>query len=364
MGNLILNSLEIHNFRGFEHLTIERLGRVNLIVGRNNIGKSSLLEALQLFARRGSPKLIKEMLEERDESGIYSLARFPGSTLLPSPELFPSTVIESVLPGFGYLFYGRKMTPLLPIQIGPVRSPDATLTIQVGSFDHLNTDSDFGPRFAIHLGKQQIMNVGSASMLAGLLIVEPAPFITSLFIPPNGLDRELIGRLWDGIALSSQEKDVVSSLRIIAPGIESLGIIGDPGSGPGRIPIVRISGIDEPVPLRSLGDGMQRIFAITLALVNVKNGMLLIDEFENGIHYSALIDLWQHIFQLAHRLNVQVFATTHNWDCIEGFQKAAQENTQEEGVLIRLALKDDDVISTIFDERKLAIATREQIEVR
>lgn len=364
MGNLILSSLEIRNFRGFEHLAIERLGRVNLIVGRNNIGKSSLLEALQLYARRGSPKLIKEMLEERDESGMYSLARFPSSTLFPSPELFPGTVIESVLPGLGYLFYGRKLTLSSPIQIGPVRSPEATLSIQVGAFDNLNTDSDFGPRLAIHLGEQQIMNVGSASMLAGLLNVEPSPFITSLFIPPNGLDREFIGRLWDGIALSSQEKDVVSSLRIIAPGIESLGIIGDPGSVSGRIPIVRISGIDEPVPLRSLGDGMQRIFALTLTLVNVKNGVLLIDEFENGIHYSVQTELWQLIFHLAHRLKVQVFATTHSWDCIEGFLKAAQESTQEEGVLIRLALKGDDVISTIFDERKLAIATREQIEVR
>ena len=54
MSNLILNSLEIRNFRGFQHLTIERLGRVNLIVGKNNIGKSNLLEALQLYASRAS----------------------------------------------------------------------------------------------------------------------------------------------------------------------------------------------------------------------------------------------------------------------------------------------------------------------
>jgi hypothetical protein len=41
MGNLILNSLEIQRFRGFRHLQIERLGRVNLIVGKNNIGKTN-----------------------------------------------------------------------------------------------------------------------------------------------------------------------------------------------------------------------------------------------------------------------------------------------------------------------------------
>jgi len=67
MGNLILDSLEIRNFRGFQHLTIERLGRVNLIVGRNNIGKSNLLEALQLYASKGSLDLVWDILRARDE---------------------------------------------------------------------------------------------------------------------------------------------------------------------------------------------------------------------------------------------------------------------------------------------------------
>src|SRR5437868_6617271 len=130
------------------------------------------------------------------------------------------------------------------------------------------------------------------------------------------------------------------------------------------IPTVKIAGIDEPLPLRSLGDGMQRMLGIALALVNTRDGMLLIDEIENGIHYSAQLDLWRLIFRLAHRLNVQVFATTHSWDCIEAFQKAAQENEKEEGVLIRLSSRKGEIGVTLFDEEELGIATREQIEVR
>src|SRR6266849_7306838 len=72
MSTLILNSLEIRGFRGFRQLQIERLGRVNLIVGKNNVGKSSLLEALQLYAHRGSPRLIWELLVARDESRYSS----------------------------------------------------------------------------------------------------------------------------------------------------------------------------------------------------------------------------------------------------------------------------------------------------
>ena len=235
------------------------------------------------------------------------------------------------------------------------------------------------PRFVIQIDNQPKINYP--------LRVDPSSLLSSefeeigcVFVSADGLNRDgergidLVD-LWDGVALTPLENEVLNSLRIIAPGVEGLNFLGDTQSVRletrkdvvsylRRIPTVRVVGIDEPIPLRSLGDGMQRMLGIILALVNAKDGMLLIDEIENGIHYSIQQELWQLIFQLAHRLNVQVFATTHSWDCIEGFQKAAQEDVQEEGMVIRLSLKGDEVIATLFDERKLAIATREQIEVR
>src|SRR5713226_8100994 len=105
MGTLLLNSLEIRNFRGFDHLQIERLGRVNLIVGKNNIGKSSLLEALQLYACRAtSPTCIWELLKVRNE-----ISR-------------PFVNVGDMLAALKYLFYGRMpIRPgLEPIQIGPI----------------------------------------------------------------------------------------------------------------------------------------------------------------------------------------------------------------------------------------------------
>ncbi len=110
---------------------------------------------------------------------------------------------------------------------------------------------------------------------------------------------------------------------------------------------------------------MNRLFGITLALVNSGDGVLVLDEIENGLHYSVLPEVWRFIFQVARRLNVQVFATTHSWDCIEAFQMAAAEDEQEEGVLVRLRQNSKgDVEAIVFDERRLAIITRDQIEVR
>ena len=263
MCNLILNSLEIRNFRGFRHLQIERLGRVNLIVGKNNVGKSNLLEALQMYARRAStPAIISEIMETSSET------------------------------------------------------------------------------------------------------TQPSKEITCVLVPANGLKREQIIELWDGIALTGLEREVSNTLRLIAPGVEGLNLVSTPMPEGERDLVVNVAGIDEPLPLSSLGNGMWRILGIALAQVNAKDGILLIDEFEHGLYYSAQPDLWRFIFRMARSLNVQVFAITHSWDSIEAFQRAAREDHQEEGLLIRLESKKGGIGVTLYDERKLTIATCEHIEVR
>lgn len=387
MGNLLLNSLEIRNFRGFRHLQIERLGRVNLIVGKNNIGKSSLLEALRLYTQRSSPTLVWEILRARDESKYSSGVLDESKYLLTSRSLDRPENFESQLLALKYLFYGRKTirTHFEPIQIGPLNSQDETLSISIGWYaeevdeqgrlkrrllepEEYSTVDNPLPRFTIQMGKQSKIDypLNPYPSTFSRLIRPELEEINSFFVGANGLSGNQAGDLWDQTTLRSKDVDVLTSLRIIAPGIEGYSFVGDPEfrTGLGRVPIVRIKDIDEPLPLRSLGNGMYRMLCISLSFVNATDGMLLIDEIENGIHYSVQPELWQLIFQLARRLNVQVFATTHSWDCIKGFQKAAQEDKQEDGMLIRLSLKKDEVVATLFDERKLGIATREQIEVR
>jgi predicted ATP-dependent endonuclease of OLD family len=94
------------------------------------------------------------------------------------------------------------------------------------------------------------------------------------------------------------------------------------------------------------------------------SGILLVDEIENGIHYTVLPDLWRFLFQMAKFHNVQVFATTHSWDCVEAFQQAAAEEKETEGTLIRLEKRDGHHKAVTFSEKELAIVARDKIEVR
>lgn len=374
MSNLILNSLEIRNFRAFEHLQIERLGRVNLIVGKNNVGKTSLLEAIQLYASRAStPTFIWEIMRARREVNK------------------PFVNVKDMLAALKYLFYGRNdIKPgIQPIKIGPINSrsigssnlPSKTLSISIDwsiaetlngvlNMRQLKPGEDYSsdalvPRFTIQAAGTTLSYAIDPLLPQGILRLNSNE-IPCMFAPAHGLNEQHLTNLWDWIALTNLESEVLAALRLIAPGLVDLNFVSTPLSGGDRIPVVKITNVDEPLPLYSLGDGMLRTLGISLALVNAKDGILLIDEFENGLYYSVQPDVWRLIFRVARSLNIQVFATTHSWDCVEAFQQAAQENTQNEGegLLIRLESKMDKIVPTLFNARQLGIATREHIEVR
>ena len=183
-----------------------------------------------------------------------------------------------------------------------------------------------------------------------------------VYVGPAGLTPGRITKLWDAIALTGLEAVVLEALAIVAP-IERLALVAWDEVSHDRNPIVLSKEFATPVPLKSMGDGVNRIFGVITAMANTINSSFLVDEIENGIHYSALIDLWGAIFRLAAKLNIQVFATTHSSDCIAAFQIAASESVGE-GVLIRLAHRGDSITASEFDEREMTIAVEGEMELR
>ena len=177
-----------------------------------------------------------------------------------------------------------------------------------------------------------------------------------------------MAQFWDRIALTDSENLPIQALQLILGNIVSrVAVIGDDGPRrrkTGRRFIVRLPDDPFPVPLTSLGDGAIRLFALALALANSRNGFLLIDEAENGIHYSVQRDYWRMILQTAHKDNVQVIATTHSWDCVKGFARAAMETEDAEGVLVRLERDDHGMRAIEYSEDELRVAAEQGIEVR
>ena len=118
------------------------------------------------------------------------------------------------------------------------------------------------------------------------------------------------------------------------------------------------------MPLKSLGDGALRLFGVALALANSRDGFLLMDEAENGIHHSVQRDFWRMVLRTAQENNVQVLATTHSWDCVRGFAQAASEIEDAEGVLVRLDRVPAGLRAVEYSEEGLKVAAEQGIEVR
>jgi len=384
---LRLPTLEIRNFRVFDHLQIEALGRVSLITGRNNVGKTSVLEAAYLYARCGAGLPLHELLCSRDEYAGGSVGELPDESWPLSSErevaVYPLTI--------RHLFHGRKDFGDFPepIRIGPIGEPDETLQMEARWYrvalerteeglqtqrfvplspDDLKSSINPIPHVAVRMGQgpaayyslAQLGDRRSYLLRMGTLAQDKH----ALFVRATGLESSLISRLWNNIQLSPLENEVQSALQIIAPGVERVSIRIDPGTPQGLMPIVKVKGFSQPFPLRTMGDGMVRLFGIALALANAQEGFLLIDEMENGLHYSIQPDTWRLIFHVARRLNVQVLATTHSWDCIEAFQKVTAEAGCEEAMLVRLEEMHGKVVATSFDREDLSIITRDYLEVR
>ena len=369
MGKLILDSLEINNFKAFEHLCIEKLGRVNLIAGKNNVGKTCLLEALYLYASGAAPSVLRNILSARDESPPQEFNRSTSNP--PAPDALVA------FKSLGRLFHGDSPASS-QISIGQMKPGNASIGLELrmlSSDDNKEQFESVIPIQALKPTSEPALGVLYRGQLDHVYSV-PNVFKSSYpdhaalnhaypyqFVNSSGYTVAPLLQLWDKIQLTDAELRLVEALRIIAPNVERVSIRGREDLF-GPTPIVKLAGIDEPVPLRSLGDGMNRLFRIALALVNAKDGFLLIDKIENGFHYTVMPDVWRLILKIAKDLNVQVFATTHSWDCVEGFQEATAEGEQEDGMMMRLSRKKTGIVPVLYDRRRITLAKEHRIEVR
>ena len=367
--SLKIESITLERFRAFRELTIRGLGRVNLITGKNNTGKSSVLEGLRLLANNAAPDVIYDILRYREEnigeeeeegypidhdslflvSGLFH--GFPLLSEDPEPIAISTTSDKSRPMSMAiHLDWFLEIPDSDEMVLLDKPEPDGIAALRVETQD--TTRIHRLDRFGRYLHPMHRSRFESSNKTR----------MSCIFVSPySGESTGVLGPLWDKIVLSDREKDVVEGLRIIDPQISAVSMVGSTRRK--LTAIVRTDNIERPIPLRSFGDGLNRLFGIILSLVNAREGLLLVDEFENGLHHTVQLDAWRTIFRLAQTLDIQVFATSHSWDAIEAFQKAAAE-APEEGVLIRLARRGEDIIPTVLSEDELAIATRDEIEVR
>ncbi len=345
-----LPDLLIEGYRGLRRLELKKLGNVNLIVGRNGVGKTSVLEAVRLYSTQADIETLAALLHLREElydpSDPHSFEAFFFARDSRSPIRIGNleislTEVSQTLDPFGNPFFQFPETG-----VSPANSPrlPALRVDQSGILQRYTVITRHGP------------SIGTRNVPGRLSNPD------SLYVDSTGLNYQEFGRLWDRIVLTDFEEVLNSTLTLVDQRIQRVSLVQKDGGT--RRAMVKLRGNHLPAPLRTLGDGVYRFIGIALALANARNGFLLIDEFENGLHYTTQESLWRFLIQTARELNVQVFATTHSRDCISAFGRATAADRNSTGILFRLEEFNGDIVETHFDENSIATITENLIEVR
>ncbi len=375
---LPLQDLVITGFRGIRDLSVGRLGRVTLLAGKNGVGKTTVLEAVRVFAARGRDSVLAEVLQGRDE------------VVVPDDDDDRTT-----MPDFTALFFGRDPGSS-SLSLGPsdpsqrVRIEEADLPDKLGSlFERLVPDSVLNgpirglrsvfrgvPRFFPVVTSGSELDTGVrytwatphiARVLRRALDEGKYPkAISCLSLGPDVLTNDEIARYWDTIALTPHETAAVDALKLVmGERMQDVTVVGHGGRlRPTRKAIVRLQGFSHPVPLKSLGDGAVRLFGVALALANSQDGFLVIDEVENGIHHTLQADFWRMVLAAAQANRVQVLATTHSFDCVRGFAEASAGVADAASALVRVVRREGETWAVEYSEEDLRIAAEQAIEVR
>jgi len=356
----MIDELEIQGFRCFHALTANPLGRVNLLVGKNNAGKSAFLDAVELLVSDGTPPVFRSLVR-RSEYSRKTYEEVSGK-LFTQFELYPAN-----------LFHGRQ---LLPDTEYFVRSRHQGVFVRYVEKSHEISGGLAGIKTRIREKTQLVVRClpadtntawdlgldGSYSVRANSLEPRRAESKTpAYFLPTARADIQLLSRLWDDVQLTDEEALIPQVLQFIEPQVEKVGRRGD---GENLHFVVRFKGDKEPRRLGSLGDGMRHLLAIALHLVPARNGYLFIDEIDTGLHHSVMAQMWRMLIESARRLNVQIFATTHSMDCIYALAAVHQQMnlTKEDLMLHRLVAGMDKTIPYTPDD--LAAVAEFQGEVR
>ena len=333
------HSFKIENFRLFDQLLVSPLARINLVAGRNNVGKTALLEALWLHAGQNNPELVQRLNLWRG---------LPGSD--------PGELFADLFQGY----QTNSPIKLSAFENGEKKPRTLTITHQprteiVSQIDVARLHGGRSPSESIFENELVFEYVDErGNQFPSKAWIETTQLPLDLTLPsgiqvegniaalraqrgPTSADRSSSVFLQSVARIAPQELaarfgraevkrylgDVEETLKLVEPRLQRL-VAVPLANGPTLL--YADVGAERILPVALMGSGFVRLMELTLAFAEVSDGSILIDEIENGLHYAVLQNVWQTIDQLSQKFKVQVFATTHSYECIKAAHAASSAN--------------------------------------
>lgn len=337
-GLSMLTSLRVTNFRLFRDLQIDTLSRVNLIAGENNSGKTVLLEALHLLFG-GTDEL----------SRLPSVFRASQGTGSDNFKSFWMWLFHRRQPGM--TFFVQASDSWEEYRVRGVAKPEDVAAFNSGqplqgfNLEYIEGDSI----------------IAKCTVSGGHYGSAPSPWLRSTVfsVHPSTpvADAERFNRV---AAKRDGRQKVVELLRVIEPRLKDLDYLRL-----GTEPLVYADlGLDDFVPTTQLGQGFTRLLSLFSEAIYSQSGIILIDEVESGIHYSVMGQVWKGIAAIAREQDLQVFATTHSYECIRAAHEAFSSLDTYDLTVHRLERVGEEVKVASYDRVALETSIDMNLEVR
>ena len=387
----MLKSVKIENFRGFKSFELQQLGRINLLVGENNSGKTSILEAIQLLCSRTNLEPLGEIMinrgeyfwsdDPREERELDICHLFYDHQFDIDSQFSISGINDNLKEGFSVNIGSRK----LHIDADLEELNELNAEVKRELIDELSSNLK-SLNFRVVWNREdeakEILNLPlldnnclSLRYIKRSSRDKKNQLSRTVFVNSASLNTTNMKELFEAVVLTPEEELATEALKIIDPNIERIATANVQKSTQiARLRsaaadshtgfFVRLSDKKQRVPIGSMGDGVWRILGLALAIVSAKDGYLFVDEIDTGLHFTTMLGMWKMIWDTAKRLNVQVFATTHNSDCWKSLADIAeQEDVTNHGIRIH-RIERNKKKSVVFIEPEIVIAAEENIEVR
>ena len=346
------DELLISNFRGIDRAELKELKSVNLIVGHNNSGKTSILEAIFLLSGMSNPELLQiindtrglQLKNDNDFKYIFNNLNLKQPISL-------SGIVSGIKRYAEISFYKDNKQ-----SIHKLSSPSDSFRAELLSLQNQIKDID-GLKISFKNDDEDEQDVYIS--LKNHSIELSKTYKEALTLKYLNSQSNLNGR---GIKLSpiikkKKTRDIVDILRQIEPNLKDIQILENNS-------IYCDIGEEELLPIGIMGDGIIKTLAVLSSMYEIQEGVLLIDEIENGLHYSSLAVFWKAIIMLSKQLNVQVIATTHSYEALGVLSDVIQELNEKEIAMYRIEKQDNNTNIIHYNNKDFIISLDENYEVR
>ncbi|WP_296647935.1 AAA family ATPase [Romboutsia sp. 13368] len=326
-----LTYLKIHHFKSIEDLELKDLSNINIIVGDNNSGKTSLLEAISILGNENSIKSILNNVSKRSSAYPSSFELFLG--IFPrEQDKNKSIKIKSTIKG---------LTREININGNIVRDISINNDMDNAFLGNINVKLEDETVIDKDISIEESKNIKYINDYDIIKIVYITPY--DYYI--NDLIEDTLENLED-----KDKKNIISLLKIFDSDILDFKIVKKLNVGRSMIYIEhKVYGT---VPLFSFGDSIKKIFTLGSALVSSKGGILLVDEIESAVHKNHINKMFDIIIKLCKEYKIQLICTTHSLEAIDSIILSLG-NEIDSLSCFRIELYDNKTYYTKFSGNKL-----------